>query len=957
MKSWAASVRARLAQAAVLLLTAVGVLSLFCLPAALASHAAAGGSTPTTPPTATQTTETPLSSPTPSSTATGTPTATASPEPSPSPTLTGPAAVSPTVTVTPVVRITVTVAITNSTTATPSPTPSPTPTPVEIRYQHAAGEVIVRFGPAVTTLQEAEALVRPYGASVKRQLAALDMWVLGVETGQVGQAIALLRPEPAVLLAEPNYLAYACLTPNDPDWPLQSYLLDIQAPQAWEITTGSPAVVIAVLDTGVDTSHPDLAAKLWANPGEAGGRQNGLDDDGNGYVDDWRGWNSVNGTGLVQDDHGHGTQIAGVAAADTDNGVGMAGVAWGARIMPLKVLDTTGTGTHAQIAEGIVYAAREGAQVINLSLSSPAPSALLAAAIEYASQRGVILVAAAGNTGSTAVGYPAAYPQVIAVGAAGPDEQLASFSSFGSAVNLLAPGTSIYTTQLNGGYARQSGTSLAAAQVSGVAALLTDALGASSPAKVREALLVTAASAERTSRGAGLVQAHAALSYLSLGIAPARPTLTPTPTPTPKPYAPAPRLPIPTPTSPPPAPTSQPGPIDPHVNYSASPGSCAGCHRAHTAGGPVLRQQWPEEELCFACHSADGPGTDVEAIFDDTSNSAGQYFKHDVAATNGVHRPGESDSAAFGGSSRHVECEDCHEPHEATRGTTSAPMLPWEMNGTTGVEPQWAGPGAPAGYDWLFQAEREFQVCFKCHSGFTTLPTYLPAGWDGRQIAPDGLRKLTSTDPSQVRDSRDLAREFNPHNASFHPVVAPGRNQSIPAGSFVAGWSQFSLLYCSDCHHNPDPAAGGEGPHGSANLHLLAGTANYQTAAPDAQPNPPYTGGEVCFNCHRYQTYVSGADPADNTNFRKGTRNLHQRHANNGSCYLCHDSHGSEQLHLLNLDLSISDAQTYLLDGYDGQPTDSQSFWQISPDGTEKSCWLVCHNKSHSNRPYPNGSD
>jgi len=409
--------------------------------------------------------------------------------------------------------------------------------------------------------------------------------------------------------------------------------------------------------------------------------------------------------------------------------------------------------------------------------------------------------------------------------------------------------------------------------------------------------------------------------------------------------------PMPTPTAPVPAPTDVPLPGDPHVDYTATTASCAGCHRAHTARGLVLRQAWPEESLCFACHGSGGPGTDVEVAFRYTNTSTG-FFKHDVAFTNGIHRIGEAEGSDFGSGNRHVECEDCHEPHEATRGPASAPMLQREMNDVAGVDPIWTASGTPGAYLWLARAEREYQVCFKCHSSFTILPTYAPDGWDGSSYVPDGLRKLTNTNPQQMPDSRDMAREFNPYNTSYHPVVAQGRNQTMPPGSFVPGWSATSMVYCSDCHSNPDPATEGAGPHGSPLLHLLNGLADYQTANHD---EAEYAGTEVCFNCHDQADYIgNGSD----SNFRRGNRNLHAQHSDVGSCYLCHDSHGSEQLHLLNLDLSVEDgSSTYLLPGYDGQPTNSQTFWQISPDGSEKTCWLVCHNHDHDRSAYPNASD
>lgn len=397
----------------------------------------------------------------------------------------------------------------------------------------------------------------------------------------------------------------------------------------------------------------------------------------------------------------------------------------------------------------------------------------------------------------------------------------------------------------------------------------------------------------------------------------------------------APLLAIPTPTAPAPAPTDVPGADDPHVDYGATTASCAGCHRAHTGPGLALRRDWPEESTCFGCHAAAGPGTNVEPAFTSTTNTDTAYFKHDVALTNGVHRVGQSAGSDFGGSSRHIECEDCHEPHEASRGLTVAPMLPREMTAVAGVDPVWVDAGAPAAYNWLPQAEREYQVCFKCHASFTALPTYLPDGWDGDSYVADGLSKLTSADPLQIPDSRDLAREFNPHNASFHPVAAPGRNQSIPPESFVTGWSQSSLVYCSDCHANPDGAAQGDGPHGSARLHLLAGTANYTTVYGS---NNRMSDQELCFNCHNYETYVTGQN--NYTNFY-----AHSSHLNRNwgvTCYTCHDSHGSEQLHLLNLD---SAAMTFL------NGANSQSAWYVDSTG-QAGCYLICHNRQHDNLTY-----
>ncbi|MBU0492466.1 MAG: hypothetical protein KKA73_12225 [Chloroflexi bacterium] len=393
-----------------------------------------------------------------------------------------------------------------------------------------------------------------------------------------------------------------------------------------------------------------------------------------------------------------------------------------------------------------------------------------------------------------------------------------------------------------------------------------------------------------------------------------------------------------------------PGPADPHAYDAATTDSCAGCHRTHTASGIVLRQMWPEENVCFSCHTSGASGTDVQPAFTSYANTTTRFFKHDVAATNGVHRVGQTAGTDFGGANRHVECEDCHEPHEATRGPASAPMLQRVMNLVSGVEPAWAAPGAPAFFTWLPQAEREYQVCFKCHSSFTTLPTYTPDGWDGSSYVTDGLRKLTSTDPNQVPDSRDLAQEFNPYNDSFHPVAAQGQNQSMPAGGFVAGWSQTSLVYCTDCHSNANSATEGEGPHGSPLVHLLVGAPNnggqqdYTTQGVGTANNT--SDQALCFKCHDAATYLTGAaGTASNTNFIKGAnRNLHGYHmARDATCYACHDTHGSEQQHLINFELTTApDGGLQPAVGYD-----SQSAWFPISGGWFR-CALTCHGTNHT---------
>jgi predicted CXXCH cytochrome family protein len=402
---------------------------------------------------------------------------------------------------------------------------------------------------------------------------------------------------------------------------------------------------------------------------------------------------------------------------------------------------------------------------------------------------------------------------------------------------------------------------------------------------------------------------------------------------------------IATPMAPAAAPTLVPSASDPHGSYNTTTSSCAACHRTHTAAGAVLRASAPEESVCFACHTAAGPsnpfaGINIQPAFANNTNTATSFFKHDVAATNGVHQVSESTFDQFSGANRHVECEDCHEPHQATRGSAYPPFLQRVMNGVSGVNPSWTSAGLPAGYTFMPQAEREYEVCFKCHSSFAILPAYSPDGWNGTAYVANGLPKMTSTDGNQVLDSRDMAREFNPYNASFHPVTAQGVNQNIPAGSWTpgSGMSSASLIYCSSCHNNPDPSTQGLGPHGSSRLHILQGGANYTTVDARQTPNSQ----EVCFQCHNYATYAGSGSGTD-TNFRIGSDNLHSKHVagQGASCYACHDSHGSEQLFLINFDVTVVTPNP---------GRNSQTAYVPTTNGG--SCALSCHGKIHEPLSY-----
>jgi subtilisin family serine protease len=250
------------------------------------------------------------------------------------------------------------------------------------------------------------------------------------------------------------------------------------AASAWARVTGGN-VTVAVVDTGVDLTHRDLAPNLWTNPGEVPG--NGIDDDGDGIVDDVHGADFANGDGDPTDDNGHGTHVAGIVAARGNNGVGVAGLAWRARIMAIKVLGADASGDMATVAAGVRYAVAHGARVINLSLTGPSPGSDLAAAVDAAAAANVLVVAAAGNTHAdddTIATYPAALdaPNLVAVTSSDQRGALAPSASFGRAsVDLAAPGEEILSTARGGGYELRSGSSMAAAQVSGAAVLLASA--------------------------------------------------------------------------------------------------------------------------------------------------------------------------------------------------------------------------------------------------------------------------------------------------------------------------------------------------------------------------------------------------------------------------------------------------------------------------------------------------
>ncbi|WP_243735170.1 S8 family peptidase [Paenibacillus turpanensis] len=246
---------------------------------------------------------------------------------------------------------------------------------------------------------------------------------------------------------EPNYRFKAFFTPNDTYFSYYQYGPQmVNAPAAWDVTLGSEEITIAVVDTGVQIGHPDLEQKIVP---------------GADFVDG----------GLPNDGNGHGTHVAGIAAAVTNNARGIAGMAPLVRIMPVRVLDSSGGGSLSAVANGIVFAANQGAKVINLSLGSTSGSYTLQNAVNYAWSKGAVLVAAAGNEGVSTPNYPAYYANVLAVASTDSSDRKSTFSNYGTWVEVAAPGTDILSTY-PGGYVFLSGTSMAAPHVAGLAALL-----------------------------------------------------------------------------------------------------------------------------------------------------------------------------------------------------------------------------------------------------------------------------------------------------------------------------------------------------------------------------------------------------------------------------------------------------------------------------------------------------
>ncbi|MGW1343267.1 S8 family serine peptidase, partial [Kribbella sp. NPDC002412] len=358
--------------------------------------------------------------------------------------------------------------------------------------------VMVKFKKKATNSAR-KAAVSKAGATADKSVAAAGVVKL---TGDLPAPDLLkkVKADPAVELASLNYQRRIAAVPND-EWygtDQAAYLNTVRMPQAWDLSKSTGNQIVAVLDTGVDAGHPDLAGRLVP------------------------GYNATSPNRGPIDDNGHGTMTLGIIAAAANNGIGVAGVGWTTKAMPVKVLDATGSGYDVDIAEGVDWAVAHGAKVINMSLGGPGDNAVLHDSIRNAVNAGVTVVVAAGNDGSPVFQYPAAYPEVIAVGATNEGGALTSFSSYGDWVDVAAPGWNLLTTGVRAmtppGYLPYwycTGTSCSAPIVAGVAALVKNKWPAFTPAQIATRLKVLARDAGPRGTdpyyGAGILDAYAAL--------------------------------------------------------------------------------------------------------------------------------------------------------------------------------------------------------------------------------------------------------------------------------------------------------------------------------------------------------------------------------------------------------------------------------------------------------------
>lgn len=388
--------------------------------------------------------------------------------------------------------------------------------------------VIVRFRSITPSFIRA-LVIRNAGAEELEPLLTARTFVLKVPRGLESRISEHFARSPWVELAEPDFVAQKSDTPTDTYFDKQWGQDSIHTLAAWSQTTGE-GIDIAILDTGIADHHADLTGKVKA-------------------------WQNFTYSSSPYDKDGHGSHVAGIAAAVTNNSLGVAGTGYNANLMSVKVLDDYGRGYYSWIINGIYWAVDHGAEVVNLSLGGTAPSVSLQNAVDYAWDHGVIVVSAAGNGGGTTAHYPAYYAHAIGVASIDESGQKSSFSNYGTWVSFAAPGEMILSTIPSNDYGYYSGTSMATPHVAGVVALVMAEFPGYSPAQIVSRMESTASHIAGTGLywSAGLINAQAAVGASSLPVPTPTPTPTPEPTPTPSPTP----TPEPTPT-PTPSPTSTP---------------------------------------------------------------------------------------------------------------------------------------------------------------------------------------------------------------------------------------------------------------------------------------------------------------------------------------------------------------------------------------------------------------
>lgn len=379
------------------------------------------------------------------------------------------------------------------------------PTPARPDKPYDPSHILVRFRDSATTIKGPEVLA---GTEVSPELGLVKgLRSVSLSKGvTVEQALAAYCVQSSVLYVQPDYIVQSMGLPNDPSftngsqWDLRNTGqnggrsgADINAAGAWNITTGNKSVTVAVIDSGIDYNHPDLASNIWTNPGEVPG--DGRDNDGNGFIDDVHGFNFITNTGDVMDDFFHGTHVAGTIGAVGNNSRGISGVAWNVNLMALKFLDSNGSGTTSNAIRALNYAVQMGADISNNSWNGGAYDQTFYEAIQNAGSRGHLFVASAGNFGMNTDGnpsYPASYDldNIISVAATDRYDQIGSFSDYGSySVDLAAPGVDILSTTPNNTYSTYWGTSQAAPHVAGAAALLWASDPSLSVSEVKQRIL------------------------------------------------------------------------------------------------------------------------------------------------------------------------------------------------------------------------------------------------------------------------------------------------------------------------------------------------------------------------------------------------------------------------------------------------------------------------------------